>query len=250
MKIIISPAKKMRVGSDTFLPFTLPMFLKRTDELLAWLKEKDFETLKALWKCNDSIAKQNYERLRSMDLKKAVTPALFSYDGISYQHLAANVMEESQLQYLQKHLYIMSAFYGLLRPFDGVCPYRLEMQAGVSIGGHRNLYAFWGDTLYQECFRHKETVINLASQEYSKCMEPYLQEQDAYLNIRFVEMHRGKLVTKATFAKMARGEMVRYLASKQVQHPDEIKGFCSLGYVYKEEHSTEKEFVFERIEGK
>ena len=82
--------------------------------------------LQALWKCNDAIAKRNVERLSAMDLRRRLTPAILSYEGIQYQYMAPRVMETAQLDYLQEHLRILSGFYGLLRPLDGVTPYRLE----------------------------------------------------------------------------------------------------------------------------
>ena len=80
-----------------------------------------------------------------MDLRGRLTPAVLSYEGIQYQYMAPGVFETGQFAYLQEHLRILSGFYGLLRPFDGVVPYRLEMQARLPVDGHRDLYGFWGD---------------------------------------------------------------------------------------------------------
>ena len=56
-------------------------------------------------------------------------------------------------------------------------------------------------------------IVNLASKEYAKCIEKYLSPEDKYLTITFCELAGGKLVTKGTYTKMARGEMVRYIIS-------------------------------------
>ena len=53
-------------------------------------------------------------------------------------------------------------------------------------------------------------IINLASKEYSQCIEKYLTPQDRYITSVFCELSGDKLVTKGTYAKMARGEMVRF----------------------------------------
>lgn len=144
MRIIISPAKKMRVDTDSFAPEGLPAFLPETGRLLAALKEMDGPQLQKLWKCNDSIAALNLERLAHMDLEGRLTPALLSYEGIQYQYMAPGVFDREQLDYVKEHLRILSGFYGLLRPFDGVTPYRLEMAAPLKVDGHKDLYAFWG----------------------------------------------------------------------------------------------------------
>ena len=142
MRIIISPAKKMVVDTDNFAIDTLPAFLEQAEQLKAALQKMSPAELQALWKCNDAIARLNVERLSAMDLRRRLTPAVVSYEGIQYQYMAPGVMETAQLDYLREHLRILSGFYGLLRPFDGVTPYRLEMQAKLSVDGHRDLYDF------------------------------------------------------------------------------------------------------------
>ena len=81
----------------------------------------------------------------------------------------------------------MSGFYGVVKPMDGVVPYRLEMQAKATVGGHKNLFDFWGDSLYREVSGDSRIVINLASKEYSKCVERYLQPDDRYITCVFDE---------------------------------------------------------------
>lgn len=144
MKIIISPAKKMNIDTDTLAPEGLPAYLDKTERLLERLRFLSYPEAKTLWKCNDKIAALNYERVRSMDLKRNLTPAVLSYEGIQYQYMAPAVMEASQLDYLEKHLQILSGFYGMLKPFDGVVPYRLEMQAKLKTEDADDLYGFWG----------------------------------------------------------------------------------------------------------
>ena len=84
MRVIISPAKKMRVDRDSFPVRDLPLLLPKAEILVERLRSMSYEELKALWKCNDSIAALNIERLQSMDLRHRLTPAILSYDGIQY----------------------------------------------------------------------------------------------------------------------------------------------------------------------
>jgi len=249
MRIILSPAKKMKVNTDDLDCLTLPAFLNKTGLLLEWLKGKSYDDLKELWNCNDNIVEQNIERLANMylDHKETLTPAILSYEGLAFQYMAPTVFEEKQLLYVQEHLRILSGFYGVLRPMDGVTPYRLEMGAKCNVDGFENLYAFWGDSLYQEVKDESGIIVNLASKEYSKCIEKYIGKEERFITISFVEESNGKLVTKGTYAKMARGEMVRYMAERSICEIEEIKSFDRLGYMYREDISSEREFVFERI---
>ena len=139
MKIILSPAKKMITDTDSIAPDALPEFIEKTTEIQSWLKSKSKEELKGIWKCNDKIAEQNFNRLGNMNLYQMLSPAVLSYEGIAFQYMAPSVFEDSQFEYVQNHLRILSAFYGVLKPLDGVTPYRLEMQAKVGIGDDKKL---------------------------------------------------------------------------------------------------------------
>ena len=89
-------------------------------------------------------------------------------------------------------------------------------------------------------------IINLASKEYSKCIEKYLSDKDKYITVTFCEQSGDKLVTKGTYAKMARGEMVRYMAEKEIENPADVHTFDRLGYNFRRDLSSEIEYVFER----
>lgn len=247
MKIILSPAKKMNVDVDTLACTGKPVFLAQTEEILAWMRKLSREELKRLWKCNDKIAEQNYKRLEYMDLHKGLTPAVLSYEGLAYQYMAPAVFEDGQLDYVQEHLRILSGFYGVLKAMDGVTPYRLEMQAKASIGGCKDLYDLWGASIYEQVRDESGIILNLASREYSKCVEKYLTEEDTYITCIFGEMAGGKFITKGTYAKMARGEMVRFMAERKIEKPEEIREFRGLGYVFREDMSGDTEYVFERM---
>lgn len=249
MKILISPAKKMHVQRDSIAPRHLPQYLSETEELLAWLRARSYPELKALWGCNDKLTAENAARLAEMTLRDADTPALLAYEGIQYQYMAPEVLEEAALAYLEERLCILSGFYGVLRPMDAVLPYRLEMQAKAAVAGHKNLYAFWGDKLYRAVRDESGVIINLASKEYSKAVEAYLQPEDRFITCVFGELLGGKVVQKGVYAKMARGEMVRYLAEIGAERTEELKRFSRSGYTYREELSTETSYVFAREPG-
>lgn len=255
MKIIISPAKKMNEEEDLLEVRGLPVLLDRTQILLDYMRGLDRSQAKALWKCNDAIADLNYSRIQKMDLRARLSPAVIAYEGIQYQYMAPKIMGSGELDYLEEHLRILSGFYGILRPFDGVRPYRLEMQAGVLLeaGGKtfKSLYAFWGDSLYRELTAKDRVIVNLASKEYSRGAEPFLEPDVRFVNVVFGSLARDaggreKIKVKATEAKMARGEMVRFLAENRAGDPEAMKAFDRLGFVYSEKYSGEDEFVFLR----
>ena len=263
MRLIISPAKKMNVDTDTLAPLGEPVLLEKTEALLSRMRELSYEEAKALWGCNEKLARQNFERFQDMDLRRGLTPAILSYEGIQYQYMAPAVFEERMLAWVQEHLRILSGFYGVLKPMDGVTPYRLEMQARLSVGEARDLYAFWGGSLCEEICGAavdggdggaaaasgggvREVVLNLASKEYSRCIEKYLRPEDRFITCVFGEWSGGKIVQKGTYAKMARGEMVRFLAERQAEQPEEARDFDRLGYRFAPEHSDEKSYVFVR----
>lgn len=272
IRIIISPAKKMNVADDYPVEVTVPCFLDRTEAVKEYLQGLDYGQLKEIWKCNDKIAELNQRRLRDMNLQERVTPAVLAYEGIQYQSMAPGVFERAELDYVGEHLYILSGFYGILRAFDGVVPYRLEMQARLAWQRDLekemtdSLYDYWGDSLYrvltakaplqdaaQQAAAEQKTVqsenvviVNLASKEYSKCIEPWLTKKEQYITCVFGEedKHTGKVKVKATAAKMARGAMVRFMAEKQVTEPEQIKEFDRMGYGYREDLSDDKTYVF------
>lgn len=248
MKMILSPAKKMNVNTDSLDYTKLPEYLEQAEDILKWLQSKSYAQLKKLWGCNDKIAEQNFIRLEQMDLRRNLTPAIISYEGIAYQYMAPAVFEYGQLGYVQEHLRILSGFYGILRPMDGVTPYRLEMQARAAVGGCKDLYELWGNRLYDSVRDRDGVIINLASKEYSKCIEKYLTNQDTYITCIFGELAGAKIVQKGTYAKMARGEMVRFMAENRIEDPARLREFDRLHYRYREELSSETEYVFIRAE--
>ena len=244
MRIIISPAKQMREDRDTLPPRGLPGFLPETRRLLSALRNLSPAELQKLWKCNDAIAALNVERLRTIDLERGLTPALLSYVGIQYQTMAARVFETSQYEFLQEHLRILSGFYGLLRPFDGVTPYRLEMGARLAVDGCRDLYAFWGGKLAERLAEETDWVLNLASQEYSRAVTPWLPPSVPVITCVFGERKGEKVVEKGTMCKMARGRMVRWLAVNHIDDPAAVRDFGELGYRFSPERSGETTYTF------
>ena len=256
MQIIISPAKKMNRDNDWMSARSVPVFLNDAAYLWEEIQRLDPVKQKAMWKCSDKLAKENRQRFEETDLSgdgaplPAWTPALLAYEGIQYQYMAPKVFSQDQWEYVEKHLNILSGLYGILRPLDGVVPYRLEMQAALPFGSTATLYAYWKDRIWKELDRRiegdkgRKGVVDLASKEYSKCIRPYIGSDVSYITCTFAQMVSGKPKVRATLAKMARGEMVRFLAEQNAQEPEQMKHFQGLGFSYVDELSRENEYVF------
>ena len=244
--MIISPAKKMNFDTDSLPWEELPLFLDRTQLLCEKLCSMSYAELKKLWKCNDKIAQQNFERIRNMDLNRRLTPAILAYEGIQYKYMSPAVFDEQSYAYLDNHLYILSGFYGALRPFDGVTPYRLEMQTRFHRKDLDSLYDFWGESIANQVFAGCSGMVNLASKEYSKCVTKYLPKDIPCVTCVFGELIDGKLKEKGTYAKMARGSMVRFMAEKKIEQLEELKNFDEQGYHFAAEWSDEENYVFLR----
>ena len=244
MRFLLSPAKKMNRDTDSLPWQDLPRFLPQAEQLWQAMGQMDAAALQALWKCNDRIAEQNVQRLRTGRLRTGLTPAILAYEGIAFQYMAPSVFTVEQFDYVQEHLRILSGLYGVLRPFDGVTPYRLEMQARLSVGGSKDLYAFWGGRLADALWAETDCIVNLASQEYSRCVFRFPVPGKRFITCVFGEEKDGKVVEKGTPCKMARGEMVRFLAQRQAETAEEARAFDRLGYRYAPEHSDETTYCF------
>lgn len=246
MKIIISPAKKMNADLDSLPPRGLPDYLDRAEALAAYLRGLTYQQLKKLLACNDQIAQLNFRRYQSMDLRRDLTPAILAYEGIQYQYMAPGVFTEDQFDYIQEHLRILSGLYGVLRPFDGVIPYRLEMQAKLRVGQAKDLYEFWGGSLAEELYCETDCVVNLASKEYSICISRHQKPGTRLITCIFGEELNGKIVEKGTLCKMARGEMVRFMAERRITVPEDIRAFDRLDYRFSWERSNGSTYTFLR----
>lgn len=245
MQFIIAPAKKMQIDVDTFAPETWPENLAQTTEILSALRALTPAERKKLWQCSDKLAAASEQQLAQLNLKGPLTPAIIAFVGIQYQAMAPDLFTESALQYIQAHLRILSGFYGALRPFDGIVPYRLEMGSRLAVGHAKNLYDYWGARLHDQLDFTQGPVINLASVEYAKAIRPYLTPDEAMLDITFGRMVDGKFKTRATQAKIARGSMVRFAAMNGLTQPEQLKAFDHPHYHYSPSRSTHSEMVFE-----
>ena len=165
-----------------------------------------------------------------------------------FRGIDVNSLEEEKLPLLQERLRILSGLYGLLKPLDLIQPYRLEMGTKLKVGRRENLYKFWDDTvakaLNQE-LEEDELLINLASAEYFKVIPKKVLKVPMITPV-FKDFKNGEYKTIMTFAKKARGLMVRYIIDNNVKTIEELKGFNVDNYRFSEEMSTATDIYFTR----
>ena len=231
MKIIISPAKKMR-REEYVAPLHRPMFLKEAGELLSFLRSLSDSEKAKVWKVKGALLSSSLSSLSMLSLEDIGSPAIFSYDGIQYTYMSPSSFTDSMLEYAEKNLRIISGLYGLLKPLDGVGTYRLEMESPISIPGFGDLYSYWGGKIASSLMEDERLLVNLASAEYSKAVLPYLPSTVTVVTPVFLDWEKGRYVSKGVYAKMERGEMVRFLAETGAETVEEIMKFSSRGYEF------------------
>ncbi|MGM9940884.1 MAG: peroxide stress protein YaaA [Bulleidia sp.] len=238
MKILISPAKTMHEGTGEYE--TLPVFLSETQKLLDVMKTKSLSQLQDMFSCSVKIAAVNQTRYQKMNLHENLMPAWQRYTGMQYKNLDVETLSLQAREYLKHNLLILSAFYGILRPTDGIVTYRLDFNTHLEVAGYRNLYDFWKDRAYAQVWNEK--LICLASDEYAKMITPYVMPGQM-ITIRFVQNRNGNLVSASTLAKQARGRFVRYMAEKEITDVQDLKAFHE-GFTFLKKASDEEVYTF------
>ena len=252
MKIVISPAKTL--DFETPIPtkqFTQGVFLDDAAKINTVLKKKSPKQLSTLMSVSPNLGELNWQRNQEWNLPFSLEnarQAIFAFKGEVYIGLDAFSLPIAQLEILQNKLRILSGQYGLLKPFDLMQPYRLEMGTKLKVGKKENLYQFWGDTITEKLnseLDDNELFINLASAEYFKAVKPALLKVPVITPV-FKDLKDGKLKTIAFFAKKARGLMVRFIIDHHVETIGDLKSFNSEGYAFDANLSSANELVFTR----
>lgn len=170
--------------------------------------------------------------------------AIDTFAGDIYSGLQTHRWTTAMHDYANDHLYILSGLYGILRPLDGVHPYRLEMGYRLPDLPYRNLYDFWGDSIALT-LDDTEIYVNLAAVEYSKVVTKYLT-QARWITPKFltVSPKTGEPVFVVVHAKIARGAFAHWMVRNEIQSSNELRDFSDLGYSYDSVLSTEDQPVY------
>lgn len=252
MKLILSPAKSIQ--EKPVIPTissSIPSFQKESSILVTKLKKLSAQNLKSLFGVSMNIAELNYYRFQnwvsSEQENENLIPCGFAFNGEVYRGLNIQSLAENELAYLNENLRILSGLYGILKPFDLIFPYRLEMGTKIQLSSKiGNLYQFWNDKITRFLNEEEQNeIINLASSEYFKVIQQKKLKAN-FITPVFKEFKNGEYKVIMTYAKHARGEMVNFAARKNITKSEELKHFDVLGYSFDDKQSNPNEWVFVR----
>lgn len=252
MQIIMSPAKLMSFEQDVNYKTTTPLFQNETEEILKVCQNLSPSDIAEQMKVNVDIASSVFEYFQTYNADNtSERAASLAYNGIAYKGLNAHDFDEEDVKFAQQHLNLISGFYGMLRPFDAIKPYRLEFARKIQPEGYKTLYAYWRETLNKymtEKLKGDEAVIiNVASKEYSKALDAKLLPQDTRIvDIEFLQQKGEELKQIVVHSKKARGLMARFIIKNQLKHSEEVKLFDYEDYFYYPQLSDDNKFVFVR----
>ena len=258
MLILVSPAKTLDYDSPLSTQnHTLPEFVEHSAELIDVCRKLTPNDISSLMKVSDKIAGLNvarFEQWRSTFDFDNARQAIFAFKGDVYTGLDAESLSDTNLEFAQSHLRMLSGLYGLLKPLDLMQPYRLEMGTRLANGRGTNLYQFWGDIITDAvnqalAAQGDSTVINLASNEYFKAVKSKKVDGTIITPV-FKDCKNGTYKVISFYAKKARGMMARYIIENEVSTLEQLKQFDMAGYYFVDAESTATELVFKREEQK
>lgn len=229
---------------------TLPQCEEYSKKIVDVIRSMSVEDIMKCMKVNESIAQQTKDKFDSVRFDREGVPALFAYDGIQYKNIGAMDLDDEDIEYANDHIRIISGLYGVLRPLDSIYPYRLELLTKLAIDEHKDLYHYWGSKIYETIIgvrdeNKKTTIINLASSEFSKAIASYVDENvDDYVTITFQVQKGERRKVESTASKKARGQMVQYIIKNKLKDKEELKSFAADGFEFRNDLSSDKEYVF------
>lgn len=237
MKIIIAPSKTQNI-KNLEKSNTLVFNDEKTINLFKDLKKESKESLGKLMKIKNKLLDNTYETYQNFQEDNLRVKAIDLYTGVVFKEINTEKYNKEQTNYLNKHLVILSAMYGVVRPNDYLWPYRLDMNMKLK---NINLYDYWKNSV-KDYFKEAKVIINLSSNEFSKMVSYY---QDKMITIHFKEEDlKGKLRTVSYNAKKARGQIAHQLIINEISSTEKIKKLTILDYKYNEELSTNNNWVF------
>ncbi len=254
MKIIISPAKSIQVQEiKNEVNYSVPSFLKETNQLASKLKQLSVKKIGEMMHLSNDLAQLNFDRYQSFETpdskKESNFPAILGFNGEVYKGIDITTLDKKYYEALQSKLRILSGLYGILKPFDLIYPYRLEMGTKWQITPKtKGLYQFWGDKLVNSLndeMEKDEVLVNLASSEYFKAV-PFKKLNHKVITPHFKDLKNGQLKVVMMYAKHQRGAMARYIIENEIQDVEQLKLYNLDGYSFDVNSSTDTDWVFVR----
>ncbi len=246
--IILSPSLGMDFEKPTIIEASgKATYMKEVSQIMSELKKTNVSGISKLMKTSEDITAsviRDIKRWSDTSSSKKSRAAIAAFTGVVYQGLQAGGFGEDQLKTCQNRVRIISGLYGYLRPLDAIQSYRLEMKTTLRVGGHSNLYKFWGDKINKAVLAEKlEIVLNLSSKEYSRL----LSEKECgkrIVTVDFRNKRKGKLTLLSYHAKRARGLLARDIITARIQNVEAIQDLEIDSYKYSSEYSGESNWMF------
>lgn len=239
MKIIISPSKRQNRNLDLNYPIKDPLYEDKMKELYNYIHTLSREELSKRLKVKGKLLEKTYKRYKAMKPEDR-NHSIATYNGLVFKNIDLESYGKKECDFMERHLCILSAFYGVLTPFTGINQYRLDMKSKLE---EINLYNFWNKSV-ESFFKEESLIINLASKEFSKIIKDKTI-RNRMVNILFKEKQKdGKLRVVAARAKKARGLMVDYIIKNKIQTVHELKAFNGLAYTFDEALSEGHKLFF------
>ena len=254
MLVVVSPAKKLD-WTERNVAQTTPDFLTEASRLASHARQLSLGNLKSLMSLSDELAKLNRDRFRAFESApepNQTRPALYAFAGDTYQGFDATSLDSEGEARAQSHMRILSGLYGVLRPMDGIQPYRLEMGSRLKTRRGSNLYDFWRSEIAKALneaadLAGTEVLVNCASQEYFGAVDLTALKLSV-VTPEFYELKNGTPKIVSFFAKKARGAMARFIVDNKVESPDGLKDFDLGGYRFQHASDNGDTLVFHRAE--
>ena len=254
MLFILSPAKALDYDTPAHVAsHTQPLFTRQSAALIDVLKTQSPQQISSLMKLSDKLSGLNVARYEAWSPKFTANnskQAALAFNGDVYEGLDAKTLNETQLQWAQAHVCILSGLYGVLRPLDWMQPYRLEMGTALATSRGKNLYQFWGSEIANYLNERaaadaSPVVVNLASEEYFKVVDRKALKPRVVTCV-FQELKAGQYKIISFMAKRARGLMVRYAIENKLDSVKKLEAFNLEGYGYSPDVSEPDRLVFRR----
>lgn len=238
MKILIPTAKEM----NTEIPSLEAKPLRpESQAVLDELARYSAQDLENFYKISAEKAQEEYDHIQALKNATATNyPALHLFDGLMYRNIKRDDLTKEEQTFLEKHLMITSALYGVIPAFEPIAPHRLDFLMKLKVDG-KSLKTHW-QTAYSEALEGDNLIFSLLSSEFETVFPKEIREK--MVTFKFMEERDGKLKIHSTISKKARGAFLTSLMEHQVTSVEEIKNLSFSGFNYQRDLSTQNEYIF------
>ena len=236
MKIIFSPSKEMNFKGEPNLCNSSDIDLSnKFNEIYKKLVDLSKEEVGKKFKIKELMLDEFMKDLQEFHnlLEKR---SIEAYSGLAFRQLKIDEYIQENWNYIQEKVFILSAFYGITCGTCKIKKHRLDFS--IKLFEDVSLYKFWSEYV-NSFFSENETIINLASSEYTKLID---KKRVDFINIDFYENKELKQISANS--KKARGEMLNLLIKNQIENIEVIKTLKLKEYSYNRELSSNNNLVF------